>query len=68
MSFQLPWQLRAEFALCTFSLGVLQHDDVVFDPPLTHLGLYSSHNQFGYPLQHLLPKLTVLLFSRSQVP
>ena len=25
---------RAEFALCTFSLGVLQHDDVVFDPPL----------------------------------
>ena len=27
-------ELRADHALCTFSLGVLQHDDVVFDPPL----------------------------------
>ncbi|KAI8972602.1 amine oxidase [Trametes punicea] len=26
--------LRADYALCTFSLGVLQHDDVVFEPPL----------------------------------
>ncbi|KAI5803977.1 amine oxidase [Peziza echinospora] len=28
------WTVYAEFALCTFSLGVLQHDDVVFEPPL----------------------------------
>ena len=26
--------LSAEYALCTFSLGVLQHDDVKFVPPL----------------------------------
>ncbi|KAI0668914.1 amine oxidase [Trametes maxima] len=26
--------LHADYALCTFSLGVLQHDDVVFEPPL----------------------------------
>ena len=26
--------LHADYALCTFSLGVLQHDDVIFDPPL----------------------------------
>ena len=26
--------LEADYAICTFSLGVLQHDDVVFDPPL----------------------------------
>jgi polyamine oxidase len=26
--------LSADYALVTFSLGVLQHDDVVFDPPL----------------------------------
>ncbi|OCH88125.1 amine oxidase [Obba rivulosa] len=26
--------LRADYALCTFSLGVLQHDDVKFLPPL----------------------------------
>ncbi|RPD60845.1 amine oxidase [Lentinus tigrinus ALCF2SS1-6] len=27
-------KLKADYAICTFSLGVLQHDDVVFDPPL----------------------------------
>ena len=27
-------KLEADYAICTFSLGVLQHDDVVFDPPL----------------------------------
>ncbi|CDO70430.1 hypothetical protein BN946_scf184999.g71 [Trametes cinnabarina] len=26
--------LHADYALCTFSLGVLQHDDVVFEPAL----------------------------------
>ena len=26
--------LSADYALCTFSLGVLQHDDVQFHPPL----------------------------------
>ncbi|KAI0752122.1 amine oxidase [Fomes fomentarius] len=26
--------LEADYALCTFSLGVLQHDDVAFHPPL----------------------------------
>ena len=26
--------LKADYALCTFSLGVLQHDDVVFEPAL----------------------------------
>jgi polyamine oxidase len=26
--------LTAEYAICTFSLGVLQHDDVRFEPPL----------------------------------
>lgn len=26
--------LSADYALCTFSLGVLQHDDVRFVPPL----------------------------------
>lgn len=26
--------LHADYALCTFSLGVLQHDDVQFTPPL----------------------------------
>ena len=26
--------LKADYALCTFSLGVLQHDDVAFDPAL----------------------------------
>lgn len=26
--------LSAEYALCTFSLGVLQNDDVKFHPPL----------------------------------
>ncbi|KAH9948514.1 amine oxidase [Amylocystis lapponica] len=26
--------LRADYVLCTFSLGVLQNDDVVFEPPL----------------------------------
>ncbi|RDX44967.1 amine oxidase [Lentinus brumalis] len=26
--------LKADYAICTFSLGVLQHDDVIFDPPL----------------------------------
>ena len=26
--------LEADYALCTFSLGVLQHDDVAFEPPL----------------------------------
>lgn len=26
--------LSAEYALCTFSLGVLQNDDVRFEPPL----------------------------------
>lgn len=26
--------LRAKYALCTFSLGVLQNDDVRFEPPL----------------------------------
>ena len=26
--------LAADYALCTFSLGVLQHDDVRFIPPL----------------------------------
>ncbi|EPS93815.1 hypothetical protein FOMPIDRAFT_1033564 [Fomitopsis schrenkii] len=26
--------LRADYALCTFSLGVLQHNDVQFSPPL----------------------------------
>ena len=26
--------IEAEHAICTFSVGVLQHDDVVFDPPL----------------------------------
>lgn len=47
--------LHADYALCTFSLGVLQHDDVVFEPALPdwkeeaiqsmtmvrHLGAYS---------------------------
>ncbi|KAF8446869.1 amine oxidase [Kalaharituber pfeilii] len=28
------WKINAKYALCTFSLGVLQHDDVKFDPPL----------------------------------
>ena len=27
-------ELRADYGLCTFSLGVLQHDDVWFEPPL----------------------------------
>ena len=27
-------KLEADYAICTFSLGVLQHDDVIFDPPL----------------------------------
>jgi len=27
-------KLTADFALCTFSLGVLQHDDVEFKPKL----------------------------------
>ena len=27
-------ELVADYALCTFSLGVLQHDDVAFTPPL----------------------------------
>ncbi|KAH9856275.1 amine oxidase [Lenzites betulinus] len=27
-------KLHADYALCTFSLGVLQHDDVVFEPAL----------------------------------
>jgi len=27
--------LSADYALVTFSLGVLQHDDVLFDPPLS---------------------------------
>ncbi|KAJ3503636.1 hypothetical protein NLJ89_g8342 [Agrocybe chaxingu] len=27
-------ELSADYALCTFSLGVLQHDDVVFEPEL----------------------------------
>ena len=26
--------LDADYVLCTFSLGVLQNDDVTFDPPL----------------------------------
>ena len=26
--------LQADYALCTFSLGVLQHDDVTFEPAL----------------------------------
>ena len=26
--------LKADYVLCTFSLGVLQHDDVAFEPPL----------------------------------
>ena len=26
--------LHADYALCTFSLGVLQHDDVTFEPAL----------------------------------
>ena len=26
--------LEADYALCTFSLGVLQHGDVEFEPPL----------------------------------
>ena len=26
--------LEADYVLCTFSLGVLQHDDVAFEPPL----------------------------------
>ena len=25
---------EADYVLCTFSLGVLQHDDVAFEPPL----------------------------------
>ncbi len=27
-------RLTAQYAICTFSLGVLQNDDVQFDPPL----------------------------------
>ena len=27
-------KLKADYALCTFSLGVLQHDDVAFEPAL----------------------------------
>ncbi|CAA7262584.1 unnamed protein product [Cyclocybe aegerita] len=27
-------ELSADYALCTFSLGVLQHDDVIFEPKL----------------------------------
>jgi polyamine oxidase len=40
--------LSADYALCTFSLGVLQNDDVQFHPPLPckyhHLPSCSSHN------------------------
>jgi monoamine oxidase len=27
-------KIEGDYVFCTFSLGVLQHDDVVFDPPL----------------------------------
>ena len=42
--------LSADYALCTFSLGVLQNDDVQFHPPLPrellllYLPLYSFTN------------------------
>ncbi|KAI0351175.1 amine oxidase [Trametes cingulata] len=37
-------ELRADYALCTFSLGVLQHDDVQFVPPLPPWKLEAIHS------------------------
>lgn len=34
--------IQGDFALCTFSLGVLQNDDVQFDPPLPGALLFFS--------------------------
>jgi len=44
--------LVADFALCTFSIGVLQNNDVKFDPPLP--GTFSS-------FRHLFPSPLFLM-------
>ncbi|KAI0830095.1 amine oxidase [Trametes gibbosa] len=37
-------KLHADYALCTFSLGVLQHDDVVFEPVLPNWKQEAIHS------------------------
>ncbi|KAI9461926.1 amine oxidase [Lactarius psammicola] len=37
-------RLTAQYAICTFSLGVLQNDDVLFDPPLPEWKVEAIHN------------------------
>jgi len=36
--------LAAQYAICTFSLGVLQNDDVRFDPPLPEWKVEAIHS------------------------
>ncbi|CDO76587.1 hypothetical protein BN946_scf184868.g1 [Trametes cinnabarina] len=54
-------KISADYALCTFSLGVLQHDDVQFIPPLptwkqeaihsmAMMALYADHERGRYPV------------------
>jgi len=35
--------VSADFALCTFSLGVLQNDDISFQPPLPGKSIFFSY-------------------------
>ncbi len=37
-------RLTAQYAVCTFSLGVLQNDDVQFDPPLPEWKVEAIHS------------------------
>ena len=37
-------RLSAQYAICTFSLGVLQNDDVQFDPPLPEWKVEAIHS------------------------
>ena len=37
-------RLSAQYAICTFSIGVLQNDDVRFDPPLPQWKVEAIHS------------------------
>ncbi|KAH9038426.1 amine oxidase [Lactarius hengduanensis] len=42
-------KLTAEYAICTFSLGVLQNDDVQFSPPLPEWKVEAIHSMIMAP-------------------
>lgn len=48
--------IQGDFALCTFSLGVLQNDDVQFDPPLPGALLFFSFIFFQSSLTYHFPQ------------